>query len=161
MDIDQGEQQKMAIERRERREAAGKYGSTGLWTGGITGGIMGITGATSVKTIALAKKERKIAGKAAGMQKIIKETIKKHKWLALTEFALGGMIGAIAGKYAVINEMMANEYDREYLPRAVITGIIQGGTFGMVTAAIAGKIAEIYVGKGLAENPGKVLAAIK
>lgn len=147
VDIDPEKQEDIAECRKERKEAANKYGKAGLWIGGITGGLTGLTGATAVKTVALAKDN---ASKAPGMGKIIKEALKKHKLLAFTEFALGGIIGAIAGKYAVINELMANEYNSEYLPRAVITGIIQGGTFGMVTATIAGKIAEVHTGKSFA-----------
>jgi hypothetical protein len=150
VDIDPEKQEDIVESRKERKQAANKYGRAGLWIGGITGGFMGLTGATAVKTVALAKEVSKNADKTPGMEHIIKSALKKHKLLAFTEFALGGIIGAIAGKYAVINELMANEYNSEYLPRTVMTGIIQGGTFGMVTAAIAGKIAEIHTGKGLA-----------
>jgi hypothetical protein len=148
VDIDPEKQEDIVECRKERKEAANKYGKAGLWIGGITGGLTGLTGATAVKTIELAKRTSKKSGRTVGMAQIMKETLKKHKLLAFTEFMLGGMIGAIAGKYAVINELMANEYNSEYFPRAVITGIIQGGTFGMVTAAIAGKIAEVHAGKG-------------
>ena len=150
VDIDPEKQEDIIECRKERKAAANKYGNAGLWIGGITGGLTGLTGATAVKTVALAKDVSKKSEKPPGMAHIIKTALKKHKLLAFTEFAIGGIIGAIAGKYAVINELMANEYNSEYFPRAVITGIIQGGTFGMVTAAIAGKIAEVHTGKSFA-----------